>query len=91
MLGVCVLGSPFLIVVMVSVDVKQHFIIGVLTAFRHRMVHTPSIAFRHLPPNSARFGYATEGALSISAQLSTRSAPSERFGTDMSFMTVEAT
>ena len=33
--------------------------------------HTPSIAFRHLPPNSARFGYATEGALFISAQLST--------------------
>ena len=32
--------------------------------------HTPSIAFRHLPPNSARFGYATEGALFISAQLS---------------------
>ncbi len=25
--------------------------------------HTPSIAFRHLPPNSARFSYATEGAL----------------------------
>ena len=33
--------------------------------------HTPSIAFRHLPPNSARFGYATEGALFISVQLST--------------------
>ena len=33
--------------------------------------HTPSIAFRHLPPNSARIGYATEGALFISAQLST--------------------
>ena len=33
-------------------------------------VHTPSIAFRHLPPNSARFSYATEGALFISAQLS---------------------
>ena len=32
--------------------------------------HTPSIAFRHLPPNSARFGYATEGVLFISAQLS---------------------
>ena len=32
--------------------------------------HTPSIAFRHLPPNSARFGYATEEALFISAQLS---------------------
>ena len=35
------------------------------------LTHTPSIAFRHLPPNSARFGYgATEGALFISAQLS---------------------
>ena len=33
-------------------------------------VHTPTIAFRHLPPNSARFSYATEGALFISAQLS---------------------
>ena len=32
--------------------------------------HTPSIAFRHLPPNSARFSYATEGALFISAQRS---------------------
>ena len=28
--------------------------------------HTPSIAFRHLPLNSARIGYATEGALFIS-------------------------
>ena len=34
-------------------------------------VHTLSTAFRHLPPNPARFGYATEGALLISAQLST--------------------
>ena len=33
--------------------------------------HTPSITFRHLPPNSARFSYATEGALFIFAQLST--------------------
>ena len=33
--------------------------------------HTPSIAFWHLPPDSARFSYATEGALFISAQLST--------------------
>ena len=33
--------------------------------------HTPSTAFRHLPPNSARFSYATEGALFISTQLST--------------------
>ena len=36
----------------------------------HREAHTPSIAFQHLPPNSARFSYATEGALFISAQLS---------------------
>ena len=36
-----------------------------------RSTHTPSIAFRHLPPNSARFSYATEGALFTSAQLST--------------------
>ena len=34
-------------------------------------IHTPSIAFRHLPPNSARICYATEGTLFISAQLST--------------------
>ena len=34
-------------------------------------MHTPSIAFRHLPPNSAKFSYATEGALFISAQLFT--------------------
>ena len=32
--------------------------------------HTLSIAFRHLPPNSARFSYATEGTLFISVQLS---------------------
>ena len=32
---------------------------------------TPSTAFRHLPPNSARIGYATEWALFISAKLST--------------------
>ena len=33
--------------------------------------HIPNIAFRHLLPNSARSGYATEGALFTSAQLST--------------------
>ena len=37
----------------------------------HEQWHTPRIAFRDLPPNSARFSYATEGALDfISAQLS---------------------
>ena len=47
--------------------------------------HTPSIASRHLPPNSAITGYATEGSLFIS--LSPRSSPptlsapsGERFG-----------
>ena len=36
-------------------------------------VHYPSLAFRHLKSskNSVRIGYATEGALFISAQLST--------------------
>ena len=34
---------------------------------RHGQKHTPSIALRHLPPNSARFGYATEGALYLRA------------------------
>ena len=33
-------------------------------------MHTPNIVFRHLPPDSARFSYSTEGALFISAQLS---------------------
>ena len=36
----------------------------------HTHFHTPSIAFRHLPPNSARFSYAAGGALFISAQRS---------------------
>ena len=29
------------------------------------MFHTPSIAFRHVPQNSARFGYATERARTL--------------------------
>ena len=33
----------------------------------HGPSHTPSNAFRHLPLNSARFSYATEGVLFISA------------------------
>ena len=53
--------------------------------------HTPSIAFRHLPPNSARFSYATEGALFISAQLSSDAVSGQRppkgSGTNM---TIEA-
>ena len=36
----------------------------------HGVPHTPRITFRHPPPNSARFSYATEGILFISAQLS---------------------
>ena len=38
--------------------------------YRQQSAHTPSIAFRHLFPNSARSGYATEGAPLISEQLS---------------------
>ena len=34
-------------------------------------LQTPSIAFRHLPPNCARFSYAIEEALFNSAKLST--------------------
>ena len=52
--------------------------------------HTLSISFQHLPPNSARFSYATEGALFISTQLSSDMVSAlRRFGyTDK---TVEAT
>ena len=42
-----------------------------LAILGQELSQTPSIAFRHPPPNSARIGYATEGALFISAQLST--------------------
>ena len=43
--------------------------------------HTPSIAFRDLPPNTARICYADERALFISAQLSSDAAKAcERFG-----------
>ena len=34
----------------------------------------PSVAFWHLPSNSARIGFATEGALLISARLSADAA-----------------
>ena len=34
-------------------------------------MNVEATAFRHLPPNSARFSYATEGPLFISTQLST--------------------
>ena len=56
----------------------------------HGPTHTPSTAFRHLPPNSARFSYATEGALLISAQLSSDAVSALRnvCGTDK---TVKAT
>ena len=48
----------------------QHIFLNNHQSSVHR-VYTPSIAFRHLPPNSARFSYATEGALFITMQLST--------------------
>ena len=33
------------------------------SGIHQRFAHTPGIAFRHLPPNSARIVNATEGAL----------------------------
>ena len=51
--------------------------------------HTPSIAFRHLPTNSAIFSYATEGALYLRAAVHRRGQrPPEGLGINM---TVEAT
>ena len=41
--------------------------------------HTPSIAFPHLPPNSARIGYTSEeGALFVSTQLCTNAVSALR-------------
>ena len=39
---------------------------------------TPSFAFRHFPPNSARIGYATDRAFFISGQLSTDAVSAPR-------------
>ena len=55
----------------VSVPCTATHDVSVPRTARHGVSHTPGIAFRHLPPNSARTGYATEGALFISPQLST--------------------
>ena len=52
--------------VMRSVPEQSCHYMSVL-CLRHVRTHTPSIAFRHLSPNSARFTDATEGALFISA------------------------
>ena len=51
------------------------------------ITHTPSIAFLHPPPNSARFSYATEGALYLRAAVQRRGQRPPK-GTNM---TVEAT
>ena len=54
-------------------------------------LHTPSIAFHHLPPNSARFSYATEGALKSPRSCpATRSARLRKLRV-LNYMTVEAT
>ncbi len=47
----------------------------------HIQGHTSSIAFRHLPPNSARIGYTTEGALLSPCSCPwMRSETSKKFG-----------
>ena len=56
----------------------QHFHVPATIVYQYydhpfQIIHVNTvldIAFRHLPPNSARFSYAPEGALFISAQLS---------------------
>ena len=75
---VCLLLRP--VFMCISGESLHCFVVGVIKSyviatsdlwlFIHASNHTPSIAFRHLPPNSARFSYATEGALFISVQLS---------------------
>ena len=46
-------------------------VVLVVVGPRHKQPRSVSIAFRHLPANSARIGYVTKGAFFISAQLST--------------------
>ena len=69
---------------------KKRLLCGKLMAICHGISHTPSIAFRHLPPNSAKFSYATEGALFyLRAAVHRRGQrPPKSSGTDK---TVEAT
>ena len=50
--------------------------------------HTLSITFRHLPPNSARFSYATEGALFISAHPPQVKRKKERKKSSVSIQTI---
>ena len=57
---------------------RRRQIVGGLPSEGNTALRTPSIAFRHLPPNSARFSYATEGALFVSAQLSSDAVSSLR-------------
>ena len=64
------LPSPSLVVTFPILDCTTSLCTTPL--LRRRSLWTPHSEhrFRHLPPNSARFSYATEGVLFISAQLS---------------------
>ena len=59
----CVLHGP----------IQVHGVLLLVSQFRSCVMVEVAVlgTFRHLPPNSARLSYATEGALFISAQLST--------------------
>ena len=71
---------------------SQIYIYTILTAETGQGCgHTPSIAFQHLPPNSDKFVYATEGALYISVQLSTDAVSALRKVWVLIIMTAEAT
>ena len=56
---------------------------SVLHTHARTHTHTHSHTFRHLPPNSDRFGYATEGALFIAAVQRRGQRPPKGSGTNM--------
>ena len=53
-----------------SVRLVMHRLLRHTPPCTKQNTHSPSITFRHLPHNSVKTGYATEGALFIFAQLS---------------------
>ena len=65
-------NSLFFFFFLPGVDASHVYVRAWALGCFHSLIstHTPSSAFRHPPPNSARFSYAIEGVLFISAQLS---------------------
>ena len=59
-------------------------------SWRLLQLHTSGIAFRHLPPDSAKIVHATKGVLFISTKLSTAAVSAPRTVRSLN-TTVEAT